>query len=65
MREQIKSCPFCGGKAEVRNDKELNGVTDWVECIECSCQTRTYYTHIKTETDQEAEAIKAWNRRAK
>ena len=62
--EELKPCPFCGGEAEHRTDRELNGVTDWIECTNCSCQTRTYYTHIKTEIDQEKQAIKAWNRRA-
>ena len=56
---ELKKCPFCGGEAEIR-------ITEWdnsskthysVMCQKCESETTLYKT--------EAEAIAAWNKRAK
>lgn len=54
--EKLLSCPFCGGEAEVvRGHPMSNG--SWVRCKKCNVLSMLYYT--------KAEAIAAWNRRAK
>ena len=57
VEEEIKRCPFCGGKAEVKGS---NG-DYWVRCVggddcEIHPETGCYYTAD--------EAIAIWNRRA-
>lgn len=55
MSEQLKPCPFCGGKA-VRDCTEYkHGATYSVLCEECGVEVTRF---------AEIEAIKAWNRRA-
>ena len=57
MREVLKTCPFCGGEAEVMNGCACYEPDDyWIRCKKCEAETRIY--------DSEAEAIAAWNRRA-
>lgn len=53
MKEELKKCPFCGGKASIRQDYlEL-----WlVQCDDCGIGTLSY---VKKEYANEA-----WNRRA-
>lgn len=54
---ELKPCPFCGGKADIRDftiidsDPEID-----IFCTNCGGQTFVYKT--------KAEAIEAWNRRA-
>ena len=52
MKEELKPCPFCGGKAELyaRSFNDVN-----VICGNCSCVMGTYGTKEK--------AIEAWNKR--
>ena len=49
---ELKPCPFCGGKAEMKSYTRF-----WVACDDCLSETSTYST--------KEEAIEAWNRRAK
>ena len=52
--EEIKSCPFCGGKAKML--QSFGVMHYWrVECVNCYCGTGD------EESDQEATEI--WNRR--
>lgn len=48
--EELKSCPFCGGKASKSKGKYGNG-TDWfyIECNECGASAE----------------VEIWNTRAK
>lgn len=51
---KLKPCPFCGGEAELWDNKlerRLYGVI----CKECDCMTPYF--------ESEVEAIEAWNRR--
>ena len=51
--ENLKRCPFCGGKAELFGT-ETNGIF-YVKCLECD---------VDSNFDTPEEAIAAWNRRA-
>ena len=50
--DELKPCPFCGGKAFPNIDLRKH----WIECRECCAESGCYRT--------EAEAIDAWNARA-
>ena len=56
---EIKKCPHCGGKAEIKNIYTQTGshLGVIITCVEC--ENRTAYK------DTEPEAIAAWNKRAK
>lgn len=54
---ELKKCPFCGGKAEIRRDSE----TETFFVVICTnCPT----TVGRSWFDKKQEAINAWNRRA-
>ena len=50
MVTELKTCPFCGGEAEILGIQCI-----WVHCTSCLAETLSF--------DSEEEAIKAWNRR--
>jgi Lar family restriction alleviation protein len=57
--EELKACPFCGGKAEVIRQwksEEGTGKNIWIRCKNCGVET------VRYDTDKEAAA--KWNRRA-
>lgn len=71
MTDELKPCPFCGGKADIHSwwsDNEECGMA-WVGCkresytngYECA---RIHIMRIDVKTARE-DAIAAWNRRAK
>lgn len=51
--EQLKPCPFCGGKVDIH---ETDGIW-YVNCIDCPAMLDENYL-------AEAKAIDAWNKRA-
>ena len=53
MNNELKPCPFCGGKAILSEDKRYN--VHSVFCNECYIETSLQNT--------EQETIEAWNRR--
>lgn len=53
MSDKLKSCPFCGGKAILSEDKRYD--VHSVFCNECYIETSPQNT--------EQEAIDAWNKR--
>ena len=58
MKENIKPCPFCGGKAEIEYEENDFAVKDdWVkvQCTECGGNSGWYLS--------EEQAINAWNKR--
>ena len=61
MANELKPCPFCGGEAFVYKRSWSvwhTSPTDYtVICADCRAGVRHYFS-------KEAEAIKAWNRRA-
>ena len=52
MKNKLKKCPFCGGKAQHIAD----GGDHWIECKDCKTTSKCYHP--------EADAIDAWNQRA-
>lgn len=54
---ELKSCPFCGGKAEVRENTEC-GRQYYVGCTRCPADVgRLWFWKM-------SDAIEAWNTRA-
>ena len=71
---ELKPCPFCGGKAELKGGIRITPVIDengayidadfecypsWVECTKCYATGQSF---DKDDKDEE-KAIEAWNRR--
>lgn len=55
--DELKPCPFCGGKATIFS------VEYWcmVECTECGARSKNFAAFSTTEAEQQAK--KFWNRR--
>lgn len=58
--EELKPCPFCGGRAEITNEDCYGYTSDetLVCCVACNLQLG-----LGNQYDLE-EAIEAWNRRS-
>ena len=54
MTENLKRCPFCGGKAKLTD--LTKAPESWVECTECGARTRFF-------SNSEEDAVSAWNAR--
>lgn len=71
MMNELKPCPFCGGKPRIRDtgkDKLSYWVVDkmrivMVECRKCWAMGGIFPTKNGVKKAKE-DAIKAWNRRA-
>lgn len=56
MSDNLKACPFCGGKAKLSSFRdELGYQFSGVRCQKCYCGTQDFKS--------EKKAIEAWNRR--
>lgn len=65
MSEELKKCPFCGGKAELScgNKSSCNSVIiSFVRCKDCGAVGQKFEINRKYSSDE--KAIEAWNRRA-
>ena len=63
MKEnELKPCPFCGGKAELIHDKRTLSFADsfYVRCDNIDCYMLLTTPHRLSKED----AINIWNRRA-
>jgi Lar family restriction alleviation protein len=56
---ELKPCPFCGGKAELIHDPHGNQFLYWARCDNIGC---TVCPEAKMTANKE-DAIDAWNRR--
>lgn len=57
MSEELKPCPFCGGKAQKAPIAAEWWTTYWgVQCANCGCESPGYIDYNK--------AVEVWNRRA-
>lgn len=64
--QELKSCPFCGGEAEIQTSKRWpDGVEAAVDGYTVVCQNLDCIFGGNDEwwADTEAEAIEAWNTR--
>lgn len=59
MGEELKSCPFCGAKAELCDLSYLTGKPSW--CISCT-SSKCFAPHTDTCSSKK-EAVKHWNNR--
>ena len=60
MKDKLKPCPFCGGKADLVN-YGLTSRLKIVQCLDCGARTRVFDPEVK----RGESACDAWNRRAK
>ena len=67
---ELKKCPFCGGKAEIRMDSVMVGFNEsddfyTVKCTACR-MSGSRYGRLDGDSKRERieKAITAWNRRA-
>ena len=58
---ELKSCPFCGGDAQLDHSQVGFGVYSKVRCIKCHCSTKNFGISTKVSSDE--LAIEAWNKR--
>lgn len=70
MSEELKPCPFCGGKATLKAVTKSYGLTIWCAC-DCGARTDGYCPDTNKEDDTienieecKKRAVKKWNRRA-
>ena len=55
--EELKPCPFCGGKAAIQQDwSPFFTATTYVGCLDCAASA--------TYCEKREDAIEAWNGRA-
>jgi Lar family restriction alleviation protein len=55
MMEKLRTCPFCGGEAEVREAKYLGLKGFVVTCLKCGIETRLM--------EDKNQSVWLWNRR--
>lgn len=58
MSEELRPCPFCGGKAQLRLEKDFKMHQAYkICCLSCPARMEALF-------HSQWEAISAWNRRA-
>ena len=63
MPNELKPCPFCGGKAKLYSQKVAGGYDySYVFCESCKIGTKKY--EVSPEYCANDKATEAWNRRA-
>ena len=60
--DELKPCPFCGGKAELVN-YGLTGKLKVVQCSDCGARTRIQANVFDPDIKRGESIIEAWNRR--
>lgn len=63
-RTDLKPCPFCGGKAEIRRGGKGNASApemSWVACTRCGARTEAWTVSASYASDE--MAVNSWNRR--
>lgn len=63
----IKSCPFCGGKAELKeyadNDGNIVYKQYYIECVRCKARSITLTKYYNISENPEKDVIVNWNKR--
>ena len=70
MSEELKPCPFCGGKAVIKAVNKNYGLTILCQCNECGARTEGYCPNTNNEDatidnieNCKNRALEQWNRR--
>ena len=58
---ELKPCPFCGGKALLSHDYEGTGAS-YVRCQKCGLESIRFIRSFEIASDD--RAVEYWNRRA-
>ncbi len=65
MSDKVKPCPFCGGKAYIREESDaFSGIYNVVRCEKCLVDVITYVDMPKDIDYNKGRAIEAWNKRS-
>lgn len=66
MTEELKSCPFCGGKAKFKSHEIGQHGHCYVACEDCAAYATAISWRMYDGASEEDKqlAIEAWNRRA-
>ena len=59
---ELKTCPFCGGQAEISGGRYDGKSTSYVKCKRCMATGEFFF--VSPEYASNDRAIEAWNRRA-
>lgn len=63
MFKELKPCPFCGGKAGVREHDFYDFFTYSVVCLDCHVETRQFFGGLSSQPQQWDDAVEQWNMR--
>ena len=58
--KNLKTCPFCGGLAEIHIQHSSPEVA-WAECMICNATSASFIANIYSSAID--DAVKAWNKR--
>ena len=61
MITELKSCPFCGGEAELQHDHSGGGYS-YIRCVKCGVRSIMFMKEFDRSSD--ADAVNYWNGRA-
>lgn len=60
--DELKPCPFCGGKAELKKETVWTRTEVYVKCTECWAMTKSVMADAEYCANDKAAEM--WNRRA-
>lgn len=70
MSIELKTCPFCGGRAVMKAVNKEYGFTIWCQCRKCGARTEGYCPDMNHEDNTitsieecKDRAAKVWNKR--
>lgn len=64
MSRELKSCPFCGGKAEWKESYKITGSGKLIPQYSIKCGNERCGLYVATcNKDTKEEAVEIWNRR--
>lgn len=65
MTEKLKPCPFCGGKAYIKEESDaFSGIYNVARCEKCGVEVIVYVDMTKTIKWNKQRVIERWNKRA-
>lgn len=58
---ELKPCPFCGGKAELKHRLIFGSAYSMIQCLSCGCQSAEIQANVGYCADERAAEV--WNKR--